>query len=73
MNVETMPSNKAWTLFVIAIVILYFMNWLNYSGRKRRVLNAKSTKMKAKNFSVFTLWLLPFGCIGLAILLLQKF
>lgn len=73
MNVDTMSSIKAWTLFGIAIVALYFMNWMNYSGRKRRVLNAKSTKKKAKNFSILTLWLLPFGCISLAIILLQKF
>jgi hypothetical protein len=73
MNVDTMSSNKAWTLFGIAIVALYFMNWMNYSGRKRRILNAKSTKRKAKSFSILTLWLLPFGCISLAIILLQKF
>jgi len=73
MNVSTMSSTKAWTLFVIAILILYFKNWMNYSGRKRRVLNAKSTKKKAQNFSIWTLWILPFGCITLAILLLQKF
>ena len=73
MNVDTMSSNKAWTLFGIAIVPLYFMNWMNYSGRKRRVLNAKSTKRKAKSFSILTLWLLPFGIVSLSIILLQKF
>ena len=73
MNVDTMSSTKAWSLFVIAIVILYFKNWMSYSGRKRRVLNAKFTKKKAQNYSIWILWLLPFGCIILSILLLQKF
>lgn len=73
MNVDTMSSTKAWTLFGIAIVVIYFKNWMSYSGRKRRVLNAKSTKKKAQNYNVWTLWLLPFGCIILSILLLQKF
>jgi hypothetical protein len=73
MNVDTMSSNKAWSLFAIVVVALYFKNWLNYSGKKRRILNANSTKNKAKNFSVFSLWLLPIACIALAVLLLKKF
>ena len=73
MNVDTMSSNKAWTLFGFAMIVLYFLNWMNYSGRKRRVLNAKSTKNKAKSYNIFTLWLLPLGFITLAVLLLQKF
>ncbi|MEZ4797108.1 MAG: hypothetical protein R2785_08055 [Flavobacteriaceae bacterium] len=73
MNVDTMSSNKAWTLFGITAIALYFLNWMNYSSRKRHVLNAKSTKKKAKNFGIITLWLLPFGCIALTILLLQNF
>lgn len=73
MNVDTMSSKKAWTLFGLTIIALYFKNWMSYSGRKRRVLNAKSTKKKAQIYNIWTLWLLPFGCITLAILLLQKF
>ena len=73
MHVNTIPSTKAWMLFVIMIAVLYFKNWMFYSGKKRRVLNAKSTKKKAQNFSIRILWLLPFGCIALSILLLQKF
>ncbi|PTM10312.1 MAG: hypothetical protein DA407_03915 [Bacteroidetes bacterium] len=73
MNVDMMSSKKAWTLFGLAIIALYFKNWMSYSGRKRRVLNAKSTKKKAQIYNIWTLWVLPFGCIALAILLLQKF
>lgn len=73
MNVATMSSTKAWTLFIIAVIALYFKNWMAYSGRKRRVLNAKSTKTKAQHYNIYILWLLPFGFIALSILLLQKF
>jgi ABC-type uncharacterized transport system permease subunit len=73
MNVDTMSSSKAWTIFGLAIVVIYFKNWMSYSGRKRRVLNAKLTKKKAQYFNTWTLWLLPFGCIILSMLLLQKF
>jgi hypothetical protein len=73
MNVDTMSSSKAWTIFGLAIVVIYFKNWMSYSGRKRRVLNAKLTKKKAQYFNIWTLWLLPFGCIILSMLLLQKF
>jgi len=73
MNVSTMSSTKAWILFIMTVVAVYFRNWMFYSGKKRRVLNAKSTKKKAQIYSVWTLWLLPFGCIALSILLLQKF
>jgi hypothetical protein len=73
MHVETMSSSKGWTLFVMAIFVLYFKNWMNYSGKKRRILNAKSTIKKTQNYNIWLLWLLPFGCIALSIILLQKF
>ena len=73
MNVGMMSPIKAWILFGIAIVFLYFKNWMSYSGKKRRVLNAKSVKKKAQHYNIWTLWMLPIGCIVLSILLLQKF
>ena len=73
MNVDIMSSKKAWTLLGLAIIVLYFINWMSYSGRKRRVLNAKSTKNKAQSYSIWVLWLLPVGCILLSLLLLQRF
>ena len=71
MNVETMSPNKAWVLFVIASIIIYFKNWIQYSGKKRRVLNAKSTRSKTKRFNVYVLWVLPFGIVAVSILLLK--
>ena len=72
MNVETMSSSKAWVLFVIASVIIYFKNWIQYSGKKRRVLNAKSTRTRTKSFNVYLLWLLPIGLVYISILLIRK-
>ena len=73
MKVETMPSSNAWTLFVIASVIIYFKNWMVYSGKRRLVLSAKSNKMTHNPYNVWVLWLLPLGSIALSILLLNKF
>ena len=73
MKVNTMSSSNAWTLFVIASVIIYFKNWMVYSGKRRLVLNAKSNKKKYSSYNVWVLWMLPLGCIAISILLLNKF
>ncbi|WP_347923599.1 hypothetical protein [Pontimicrobium sp. SW4] len=73
MKVETMSSSNAWTLFVIASLIIYFKNWMVNSGKRRMVLNAKSNKKKYSDYNVWILWLLPLGCIALSLLLLNKF
>lgn len=71
MNVETISSEKAWILFVITSCIIYFKNWIQFSGRKRSVMNAKLSKRKSKHFNIWLLWLLPVSCIALSILLMQ--
>lgn len=72
MNTNTMSSNKAWTLFIMASIILYFKNWIQYSGKKRKVLNAKVLgKQKFKpDYPIFLLWLLPTGTLAVSIILL---
>jgi hypothetical protein len=52
-------------------VFIHFKNWLSYSGRKRRVLNAKLSNKKGLEYSLFMLIVLPVGIIGLALLMLQ--
>lgn len=69
MHVDTMSSSKAWTLFGLAVAFIYFKNWMGYSGKKRNILNAKNTKRKSQHYSIWILWLLPLGCITLAVLL----
>ena len=71
MHVNTFSSSKAWTLFIMASVFVYFRNWMIYSGRKRKVLNAKTNKNKQTTYSIWLLWLLLLGCVLLAIVLLN--
>lgn len=73
LNVDTMSSNKAWTLFVIVSILIYFKNWIQSSGRKRSVINAKLSKNKSRQYNILLLWLLPICCIALSIILLQIF
>lgn len=72
MKVDTMSSEKAWTLFIIISIFIYFKNWMSFSGKKRNVLNAKRLKQNEKALNIWLLWLLPFAFIGLALILLQK-
>lgn len=71
MNVDTMSSNKAWTLFIMLVVFMYFKNWMQYNGKKRMLLNAKTSKKSNLNYPIPMLWFLPFALIGLAIIILQ--
>ncbi|MFK7783321.1 hypothetical protein [Psychroserpens sp.] len=71
MHVNTFSASKGWTLFIIISVFIYFRNWIVYSGRKRKVLNAKSNKNKQPIYSICLLWLLLLGCYLLAIILLN--
>src|SRR5690606_41755963 len=69
MNVIKMSSSKSWTLFIIASLIILFKNWMQYSGKKRNILNAKFKKKESYN--IWVLWLLPLGCIALSILFMN--
>ncbi|WP_053990037.1 hypothetical protein [Mangrovimonas sp. TPBH4] len=71
MRVNTMSSYKAWTLFGILAIILYFKNWIQYSGKKRRVKNAKVIHNKIPQYSIWILCLLPIGVLFVSILLLK--
>jgi hypothetical protein len=71
MKVNTMSSTKAWALFIITALIIYFKNWMQSSGKKRIILKAKMTKNKSQDYNFWVLCLLPLGCIFLSILLLK--
>lgn len=73
LNVNTVSSGNAWTLFVIVSILIYFKNWIQSSGRKRSVMNAKLSKNKSKKYNILLLWLLPISTIALSIILLQVF
>lgn len=72
MHVNTMSSSKAWVLFVIIAVVVFFKNWMQYSGRRRNVLNAKMLKRKKQTYNIWVLWLLPFFVLGLVFILFQS-
>lgn len=65
MNVQTMSSSKAWTLFTIVVTGVFFKNWMQYSGKKRNLLNAKRLQQKKQTYSIWMLFVLPFIVLGL--------
>ena len=71
MKVVVMSGSNAWLLFIMTAGFIHFKNWVNYSGRKRRVLNAKLSNKKELGYSLVILIALPLGIIGLSILLLK--
>ena len=73
MNVNFMDSEKAWILFVIASIIICFKNWIQFSGKKRKVMNAKISSRKSKHYSIWLLWTLPIICIILSIILSKAY
>tara|TARA_Y100000385_G_scaffold191764_1_gene198324 strand:+ start:137 stop:514 length:378 start_codon:yes stop_codon:yes gene_type:complete len=68
MKVVVMSSSNMSILFVMITVFIYFKNWVNYSGRKRRVLNAKLSSKKDLGYSLFILIALPIAIIVLSVL-----
>tara|TARA_B110000046_G_C12933881_1_gene372676 strand:- start:77 stop:454 length:378 start_codon:yes stop_codon:yes gene_type:complete len=68
MKVVVMSSSNTWILFVLTSLILHFKNWVNYSGRKRRVLNAKLSNKKDLGYSMIILIALPIAITALSIL-----
>ena len=71
MKVVVISRSNAWLLFVMTAVFIHFKNWVSYSGRKRRVLNAKLSNKKGLEYSLFILIVLPIGIIGLSLLMLK--
>ncbi|WP_299333286.1 hypothetical protein [uncultured Psychroserpens sp.] len=71
MNTVTMSSGKAWALFFMTCIFIYFKNWIQYSGKKRKVLNAKNiNKSKPQHYNIWVLWFLLICCIALSVILL---
>ena len=68
MKMLVMSSTKFWVLFSLVGLFIIFKNWMRYNGKKRNILNAK---LKSQRRSIYLLWLLPFGCLAIALILLQ--
>ncbi len=71
MNMVTMSSAKAWTLFVLVSIFIYFKNWMQYTGKKRMMINAKMNKKKVQPYSIWLLWALPIATLGMAYVIYQ--
>ncbi|REG89556.1 hypothetical protein [Winogradskyella sediminis] len=68
MKMSVLSNSKFWVLYTIIALFIISKNWMRYNGRKRNILNAKN---KHKKSSIFLLWILPLGCIAIALILLQ--
>ena len=71
MKVVIMTGSDAWLFFTMTAVFIHFKNWVSYSGRKRRVLNAKLSSKKGLQYSSFLIIVLPIGIVGLSLLILK--
>lgn len=72
MNMDTMSSSKAWTLFTLIAVFIYFKNWMQYTGKRRMMINAKMNKKKSKSaYNIYLLWGLPIAVLGLTYVVFQ--
>ena len=71
MHVNSMSSTKAWTIFILLSIALHFKNWINYSGRTRKVLNAKWNRIKTPKYSIPLLLVLPLLAIILGLVCLK--
>ncbi|AUS04725.1 hypothetical protein [Pseudotamlana carrageenivorans] len=71
MNVQTMSASKAWILFVLVVIFIYFKNWMQYGGRKRKIRNVKMLKNKKLDYNIWVLWFLPVVVLGLTLVLFQ--
>ena len=71
MNMETMSSSNAWTLYVLIVVFIQFKNWLQYTGKRRMMINAKMLRKKADTHNIYLLWSIPFVLIALTLIIYQ--
>lgn len=72
MKVDTMSGNKAWFLFTIVSIGMYFKNWIQYAGKKLTVKKAKKKSISSQSFqNIWVYWLLPFVCIAFGIVILE--
>ena len=71
MHMTLMTSTTAWVLFAIWVVILYFSNWMQYTGRKQKIFRAKMSQKAYEDRPITILWLIPLLGLFLIIILLN--
>jgi len=71
MNMSTMSTEKAWTLFVLASGFVFFKNWIQYTGKKRMMIHSRMNKRTNGKYNIWLLLLLPFIVLALTFILFQ--
>jgi Ca2+/Na+ antiporter len=72
MNAQIIGQSKAITFFVIAALVIHFSNWMSYSGKQRKQMNATYIKQKNKHYDLKVLTAVPFIAVLFGFLLLQS-
>tara|TARA_R110002049_G_scaffold90686_2_gene227132 strand:+ start:55427 stop:55804 length:378 start_codon:yes stop_codon:yes gene_type:complete len=73
MHVDAMAKDNAWIVFVLISGFLFFKNWMQYTGKRRMMVNAKMIKKKKVLYSIWLLWVLPVAVLGLVYVLFQAY
>lgn len=73
MNMTTMSKEKAWTLFAFTIGFVFFKNWMQYTGKRRMMINAKMNKKARPHYNIWMLLILPIAILGMAYVLFQAY
>lgn len=71
MHTNVMSSSNAWALFVLASIGIHFKNWVQYTGKKRIMINAKMIKKSKPQTNIWLLAVLPFIVLALAYVMFQ--
>ena len=70
MSTSGLSQDKAWLLFGMSVVFVFFRNWMLYSGRKQKIMLAKGRKKASGDYKLWMLWLLLLGVFGLSFMML---
>ena len=71
LHVDAMAKDKAWILFVLISGFLFFKNWMQYTGKRRMMVNAKMVKKKKSLYSIWLLWFLLVAVLCMVYILFQ--
>ena len=71
MNMGTVSESKMWTLFVLTSGFIFFKNWLQYTGKRRMMINIKMNKKTKPMYNIWLLLLLPIVVLVLTYILFQ--
>ena len=72
MHASVVSQSQAITVLIIAAICIHFSNWMLYSGKSRKELNAKYAKTTKITYSVKILLFLPVIAVLFAFILLMS-